>query len=112
MEMDERARRIGQNEALFRQINENLEDLNAAFASVTGTFEIVCECGAISCVERIVIDPATYERLRANPTWFAVVTGHDIPDVESIVERHEGYDFVEKRAGDPAALASATDPRS
>ena len=39
--MDERAERIGRNEALFRSINENLEELNDSLAPMTGTFEIV-----------------------------------------------------------------------
>jgi hypothetical protein len=109
--MDERARRIGENEALFRKINDNLEGLNSAFATITGTTDIVCECGALDCTEHIVLERATYERLRGHSTWFAVVPGHDIPEVERIVERHDGYDFVEKDPGGPAELAEARDPR-
>jgi hypothetical protein len=109
--VDERARRIAHNETLFRQINENLEDLNAAFARIAGTFEIVCECGALVCTERIVMEPPDYERLRSCPTRFAVVPGHDAPDVERVVERHGAYDIIEKHAGESADIAAATDPR-
>jgi hypothetical protein len=33
--MDERAARVGKNEALFRNVNERIEQLNESFAAVT-----------------------------------------------------------------------------
>ena len=74
---DERARRVGQNEALYRQVNEHIEDLNDAFGAVTGDFAIVCECGELSCVEQISVRHDLYERTRADPTRFIVKPGHE-----------------------------------
>jgi hypothetical protein len=100
------------NEALFREVNERIEGVNNAFAVVTGTMSIVCECGAAGCVEQIVISHKAYEELRADPTLFAVVPDHEVPDVEDVVDRRDGYDVVRKHPGVPQLIAKATDPRS
>jgi hypothetical protein len=109
--MDERARRIGLNEALFRSINEKIDGVNRDFGRITGTIDIVCECGEIRCAARIEIPLSEYEQLRRDPTHFAVLPGHEIAEVERTVSRCAGYDVVAKRAGEPAELAEATDPR-
>lgn len=110
--MESREERIGRNEALFRQVNERLEQLGRAFSLVSETADFVCECGDISCVAPIRMTLSDYERIRANPTWFAVLPGHELLDVEEIVERHGDWIVVSKRAGTPAAVARAEDPRS
>ena len=110
--VDERARRIGENEALYRSINERIEDLNQAFGLVAETMTVVCECGELSCTQQIELDLPTYERVRSDPTWFVVVPGHEIADVESIVEKHESYNVICKDKGEAAELATELDPRS
>ena len=109
--LDERTRRIGLNEALFREVNERLNDVNNTFSVVTGVMEILCECGDLSCVEQLSLAPGDYERLRSDPTWFAVVPGHDIEMVEIVIASYPAYDIVQKRAGAPAEVAKATDVR-
>ena len=109
--MDERARRIGENEALYRAINEKIEGLNEAFGVVTETMAVVCECGLLECTEQIELDLPTYERVRREPTLFVVLPGHEIPEVESIVEPHDRFYIIRKDSGEPARLARETDPR-
>lgn len=109
--VDERQRRIGQNEALFRKVNERLSDVHDALATLTGVLEMVCECGNLSCAELLSITPDSYEHLRSEATWFVVIPGHEIAAVERVVARHGGYDIVEKRPGLAADEAEATDPR-
>lgn len=108
--MGERARRVGENEALFRSVNEEVRSLNETFL-VRDTLRIVCECGEQSCIEQIEIEPAAYEALRADPTLFAVKPGHEATDVETVVARHEGYLVVCKDRGEPEKIARETDPR-
>lgn len=110
--MDERAKRIGENEALYRSINEKIEDLNLAFGMVTESMGIVCECGKLECTQQIDLDIPTYERVRSDPALFVAIPGHEIPDVESIVEPHEGFNIIRKHRGGPAEVAEALDPRS
>ena len=41
-----------------------------------------------------------------DPTRFAVVPGHESPEVEYVVARHHGYEVVEKKPGEPAKTAA------
>ena len=109
--MDEHKRRIGVNEAVFREANERIEDLNEAFSTVTDKLVLVCECGDGQCVEKISVSREAYEELRGDPTQFAVVPGHEMPTVEEVVARRAGYDIVRKVDGIPRRIAELTDPR-
>jgi hypothetical protein len=110
--MDDRATRIGRNEVLFREINERLSELQESFDVFSERGDFVCECGDVSCSEQITMSLGEYEQLRADPELFGVKPGHEIPDVENVVERRPGYDVVRKSEGGPAELARAEDPRS
>jgi hypothetical protein len=110
--VSERERRIGLNEAVYREVNEKLRAVNEVFATITDSFEIMCECGHATCDDRFSIAPDAYEELRRDPVLFAVVPGHEIPDVEDVLARTEAYAVVRKRPGDPAKVAAQTDPRS
>lgn len=109
--MDERERRIGLNEAVFREANERIEDLNQTFATITDKLVLVCECGDGKCVEKISMSPEEYEELRAEAANFAIVPGHEIPDVEQVVAQHDGYYVVRKHGAIPRRIAELTDPR-
>jgi hypothetical protein len=106
----ERTRRVGANEALFRSVNEQVSDLNQTFL-VEGTLRIVCECGTPSCVEQIDISQPEYQAVRADSALFAIKPGHEIPDVETVVERHDDYFVVRKAPGAPQRIAREADPR-
>jgi hypothetical protein len=107
----ERARRVGENEALFRSVNEQVRDLNQTFL-VQGTLRIVCECGEQSCIEQIELMPGEYEAVRGDSALFAVKPGHEVEDVETVVERKDGYWVVRKAPGAPQRIARETDPRN
>jgi hypothetical protein len=109
--MDERERRLGLNEAMFREVNERVEDMHRTFGSDTGTFEIICECGAVTCTERISVPISIYERVRGDPTQFLLQVGHEDPTVERMIENHEMYIVVEKEGMDVEQVAEETDPR-
>src|SRR5918992_1519476 len=103
--------RIARNDAVFRDVNERITDLNETLAAFTDKMQIVCECGDDECIDQISLSPGEYEALRADPTYFAVVSGHDDVEVEDVVESRQGYDVVRKREGIPARIAEETDPR-
>jgi hypothetical protein len=102
----ERARRIGLNEAMFREINERLE---ALADPQLGVLNLVCECGHRDCAERITLTIKEYRELRSDPLHFVVLPGHEIPQVEDVVQRLSGWLIVQKRAGEAAAIARAAD---
>ena len=108
----EQARRVGLNESIFRQVNEQIESLNHGVGVGLPTLTVICECADGDCTERIEIAIPAYERVRADPRRYIVVSGHVLREFESIVEQADRYDVVEKRDGEAARLAEETDPRS
>ena len=58
----------------------------------------MCECGAPACRERIEIPLAEYRAIRDRDRHYAVAHGHDLPEIERVVERAPGYSVVEKRS--------------
>ena len=102
--------RIVRNEATFRSINEDIERGRDAEDDQT-LIGFVCECGSAECSRLIELTPAEYEQVRTDPCTFAVVNGHEITAVESVVERHDRYAIVRKLASS-GVLAKETDPRA
>jgi hypothetical protein len=108
----EQGRRVGLNESLFRQVNEQIQDLNRTFGSDMGTMTVVCECADADCAERLEVPVAAYERVRSDPLHYIVTPGHEIAEFESVVERKGRYDVVRKKNGAAVEVAKETDPRS
>jgi hypothetical protein len=52
-----------------------------------------------------------YEAIREHPARFPVLPGHELPDVETVVETHERYLVVEKQ-GTARDVAIEHDKRS
>jgi hypothetical protein len=109
--VDERQRRIGENEVIFREVNERVRETNETFDVEAGDAEFVCECGTASCVERVRMSLAEYEQVRAEPTTFLIVPGHEILEVERVVRRDRRFWVVRKEVGEAEELALETDPR-
>ena len=113
--MGEREERLAGNEALFREVNERIAEVAEHFVEVESTADPVkftCECGNPTCTEHVAMTLVEYEAVRAVPTHFAVVAGHELPEIEQIVERHPNYLVVEKQEEDAEQVARETDPRT
>jgi hypothetical protein len=111
--MGDREDRIAQNEAVFRLMNERTLEVLAEMGAPDDEprpLEIVCECGDASCTTTIMASPAEYERARSDPRWFLVAHGHEVPDVESVIDDRPDHLLVEKHASEDE-IARATDPR-
>jgi hypothetical protein len=109
---EEQVRRVGLNESIFRQVNEQIQSLNRGFDTEGRTMTVICECADGDCTDRLEIAVSTYERVRADPRRFIIVPGHALPEFESVVDGGDGYAIVEKDDGPAAELAEETDPRS
>jgi hypothetical protein len=100
-ELGERFERQARNEALFREVNEQIAKLGEAAQdwSPDGVVEFLCECGAEGgCGERLRMPLDVYERVRAQDDRFAVLPGHETPDLEYAVEWTDDYVIVDKVA--------------
>ena len=101
--------RAARNEAIFREVNENIADLEESFGEAASGPVYICECANADCTERLTVEPAAYRRVRESPRWFLLLPGHEIPQIERVVERHPRYLVVEKlgASGDIAEQADA-----
>ncbi len=104
--MDERARRLAENEATFRDVNELVDDVARTLGQDEHLYEYLCECSRSECHERIRLTTDEYRRVREYPTRFALVPGHEDPTVERVVGRIGDAAVVEK-FGEGADVAAA-----
>jgi hypothetical protein len=98
-------------QALFREVNERLEELATTFQDVAGSTTVfACECADLMCVEQIDLTVGEYEAVRSHPNQFFVLPGHVDAEVENVVRENERFVVVAK-IGAGAATAEATHPR-
>jgi hypothetical protein len=107
----DRMARAARNQALFREVNERVEEVSAPLGTVSSTAVFACECAELSCMEQIEISVADYELVRAHPDHFIVLPGHVYTDVEKVVREGEGVVVVEK-IGKASAVAMEMNPRA
>ncbi|MDQ3066527.1 MAG: hypothetical protein M3R12_05170 [Actinomycetota bacterium] len=96
-------------QTIYREVNEGIALMNAEWD--VPALELLCECGTAHCTERIELTHAEYERVRADPTTFALVPGHEVEAVEHVVRSAPGYVVVANH-GRAARIAERTDPRA
>jgi hypothetical protein len=106
--VNERKRRIAENEAIFRSVNQQVNRVTGSLSTLTELMQVVCECGTRSCTERIAISPDEYVRIREDAITFIVKPGHDFPETETVVAKEPEYWLVQKDPGMPAEIARAT----
>jgi hypothetical protein len=105
----EREERIARNEALFRVANERMADWEEQHAS-SAVEPYFCECANPECGEHVDLRKADYERVRSDSRRFVIVPGHEVPDVETVIERNEGWAMIEK-APEVTGIVEELDPR-
>jgi ANTAR domain len=86
-----RNERVIRTEELYRRLNESIAGLLS-----DGSARFLCECGNPVCNETIDLDRDDLRMLHAKPGFYAIIPGHDIPDVETVVLENEDYAVVRK----------------
>ena len=109
--MDQREKRLAQNESLFRSVNERIEEIAAPTGDDGHLFEFLCECSNADCNLLLPLTIPEYESVRENPTRFIVALGHELPEIETVVLRKGAYQIVTKR-GEAADYVTEHDPRA
>jgi hypothetical protein len=113
--MDEDQRRRARNEALFREVNERIGELDTGLSASeeddSQLVGFVCECPREDCSETLEVTRDEYEAVRNNPQRFLVLPGHEDGDIAHVVERHSSYLVVEKE-GEAGAIAREQDART
>jgi hypothetical protein len=87
---------LRRNEEIARRVNERTADdvERGAF----GGPEFLCECGNATCMERLPMSLDEFEGIHSTAARFAVLRGHELPEVERIVSITPRYAVVEKIA--------------
>ena len=110
--MSEVERRKAANEAVFRNVNERIQQLQHSFAVAEHEpLQMICECDRLDCMERVALSVDAYELIRSRPDQFIVSSGHEDTAVEEVVSVTSEFTVVRKKQGDPREVAVKTDPR-
>jgi transcription initiation factor TFIID subunit TAF12 len=97
------------NEALFRDVNERIAESAERFDAEETDF--VCECADPNCTDRVSASLAEYGQVRAEPTTFLVVPGHEEDDIERVVSDRGRFRMVDKFQAAVRRTVVRLDPR-
>jgi hypothetical protein len=109
-EHDSVAQRVAENQARFREANEDISSI--AQRADLPRIPFVCECANPRCVEIVRLSRADYEGVRADGRRFLNAPGHETASLgwAVVVDRGPGFLVVEK-IGEAGAISEALDPR-
>ena len=108
--MEERERRLAQNEVLFREVNERVEDIAVKLGD-DGGYEYFCECANKDCTFRVPLTVVEYERIRSDPKQFVVLPDHYTPEVEDVIFESDRF-WVVRKTGEAGEYVEHLDPRT
>jgi hypothetical protein len=110
--VDERDRRLAQNEALFREVNERIDDVAEAHAhGANALYDFVCECANADCTFQIRLPLSDYKKVRADDRQFVVLPLHYTPEIEELVAEEQAY-WVVRKTGEAGEYVEDLAPRS
>ena len=114
--MDSRLEQKARNEALLREVNERIEQIDkevetSGRAQEETHFELLCECGSAdgACDSLVEMTIAEYEAVRTQDDRFVLFPGHETPGLERVVQENDRFVVVDKVAS--AEPFVADDPR-
>jgi hypothetical protein len=102
-----RIKRKARNQTLFREVNERIAELSAKLDGRT-TQGFICECARTGCTEIVNVPLQTYTRVRDDPTLFLLVSGHQDPDHEIVIENLGSYLIAQTKPGAATQIAVQT----
>ncbi len=107
---DEHQVRLASNEAVFREVNEGIQrgQWPGDEAKPVG---FRCECARLGCNLLVEVQIEQYEHVRSDPRQFLMIPGHELAEVETVVERTPTYVIVRK-IDEAGEQADDSDPRS
>jgi hypothetical protein len=109
MSQDSRKRRLSENQAVFRKLNESVQksfEITKQIAEQEGvdnlafrgdiSLHFFCECSDEKCQKRITLTLDRYNKIHKKRDRFVVAHGHEIKDIERIIRKEGDYSIVEK----------------
>ena len=91
-------RKRAQNEAAFREANEDINAIIDGHGADLPAAPVVCECADLACGRLVNVPVSTYREVRKSPRRFLYDAVHDgqTDDETSVLETHDSFLVVEK----------------
>jgi hypothetical protein len=93
--MTRSAERAAENEATFRLANEVLAQRATELRPADERMPYICECEDERCTEILQLMGAEYEAVRAHPSRFVLIPGHQQPD-DCVLQEEPGFTVIDK----------------
>jgi hypothetical protein len=87
---------VAENQELFKQANERLEQALRDKVPEAQALPFLCECADDTCTSAVELKLADYDRVRATDNRFFIVAGHPMIEGEHVVEDHGAHVVAEK----------------
>jgi hypothetical protein len=100
-------RRIACAEINGRRVNEAIE--RGRSRDSPGAY--LCECGRVDCNLLLDLPVSKYESVRSSFDRFLLADGHEITEVDKVIERHDTH-LVVVKDGEAGDMARRTDERT
>ena len=84
-----RDERVFRTEEFFKRVNDTMRN---ELGDGDGMF--LCECGNIACTEKLALSALVLRLLHSIEGYFAVLPGHHIPELETLVKQNGHYAIV------------------
>jgi diaminopimelate decarboxylase len=95
--MDARHQRVSRNEAVYRAVNREIEQVSEELGEgPQDQLTVICECGQEDCAQTIDLTHAEYEDAHEQRDRFVVAPGHEDEQLEHVVKRDKRYLVVDK----------------
>lgn len=104
---DEGSGSVAQSEATFRHANDRLRETYSAFGAEEHLVPFICECADMRCTRVMMLTLDEFEEARAHPGGLLLLPGHELLELERVVDERERFQLVEKTDW----MAGAGDPR-
>jgi hypothetical protein len=84
-----RDERVIRTEEFFKRVNDTMRNELS-----DGDGKFLCECGNIACTEKLALSAEDLRLLHSIEGYFAVLPGHHIPEIETLVKENGHYAIV------------------
>jgi hypothetical protein len=90
------------NEQLFYDMNKRIQEtakelvMQSKTEKEDLTLKFACECSDASCIQKIELDVAAFEKIHNIDDQYVVIPTHEQLDIENIIKTFPDYSVVKK----------------
>jgi hypothetical protein len=97
--------KLAENEVIFREANLSVAEfiVEGENENTKTIIPFYCECSNRNCRKRIRLTPKQYQAMHQKRRYFIAIDGHEIPAIEKIIQKEEGFNVIEKFGEPPTA---------